>query len=54
MQLATISEQNTQRDSALKQLEIDIKEIKQSKVVTDTSTCMKKSRKSPKGLSVRI
>ena len=40
MQLATISEQNTQRDSALKQLEIDIKEIKQSKVVTDRNNVL--------------
>ena len=55
MQLSTIEEQNLQRDSTLKELEKDIKDIKEGKQSSDTHLEVPKSkrcRKSPRGLSV--
>lgn len=54
-QLCSIKDQNRERDSTLRQLEKDIKDIKGNKrpATDDNSTKSKKNRKSPCGLSVR-
>ena len=55
MQLSTIEEQNSQRDSTLKPLEKDIQDTKENKRSGDNAEETPKSkrcRKSPRGLSV--
>ena len=55
MQLSTIQQQNTQRDETLRQLEIDIKDIKGSKRAganIEETPKSKRRRKSPPGLCV--